>query len=517
MNFQAYLGDAERNLRLEADLPFYCEELLRIRPKSGALAPFRFNPAQRELHRIIEEQKAATGRVRIIVLKARQLGISTYIAARFYKLTTSNAGLRTIIIGHERPASKNLYQLVRRFQDNLPEEMKPSVGTSNAEELIFDTLDSGYIVSTATEEGAGRSATAQNLHGSELAFWKDIQTQFAALLQVIPDRDGTEVILETTANGYNDFYKLWRKAEAGNSEFKAVFIPWSIEPEYRAKVPDDFSMTEEEANLAEIHGLDAAQLCWRRNKISQLSSEELFSQEYPLSASEAFIAADFDSYIPPDLILKARKRDNEPTGYLIIGVDPAGKGADSTAIAWRRGSSVFKIEKRKGLSTMEVAGLVAKIIREDKPDKVNIDVGGLGVGVADRLEEMGYGNVINRVNFGGKPTQPPELGEDGKPQGGPANRRAELYVNLRNALEGSLSLPDSNSLQGDLTSIGYKFTSDGKLLLESKEDMRRRGVPSPDEGDAVALCFAEPGGSPVPRSIALNFDRKLDYPNMGYL
>jgi hypothetical protein len=78
-------------------------------------------------------------------------------------------------------------------------------------------------------------------------------------------------------------------------------------------------------------------------------------------------------------------------------------------------------------------------------------------------------------------------------------------------------LPDSNSLQGDLTSIGYKFTSDGKLLLESKEDMRRRGVPSPDEGDAVALCFSEPGGSPVPRSIALNFNRAINYPNMGYV
>jgi hypothetical protein len=164
---------------------------------------------------------------------------------------------------------------------------------------------------------------------------------------------------------------------------------------------------------------------------------------------------------------------------------------------------------------MEVAGLVAKIIREENPARVNIDVGGLGVGVADRLDEQGYGHVINRVNFGGKPVEPPPLGEDGKPQGGPANRRAELYVNLRNALEESLSLPDSNSLQGDLTSIGYKFTSDGRLLLESKEDMRRRGVPSPDEGDAVALCFTEPGGSPVPRSVATNFNRKIEFANHG--
>ena len=423
------------------------------------------------------------------------------------------------------------YKLVTSIHEHLPEDLRPSAGVSNAEELLFDKIDSGYLVSVATEEGSGRSATAQNLHASEAAFWKDLQVQFAALMQTVPDIDGTEIILETTGNSYKDFYKLWRKAEAGESEFVAVFLPWSMDPAYRAKVPDGFVMTGEEAKLAELHGLDTEQICWRRNKINNMASPELFCQEYPLTADEAFIAADFDSYIPAELVLRARKRsaataasdlggayDAKPTGsYLIIGVDPAGKGADSTAIAWRRGSTIEKIEKRHGLDTMQVAGLVAKIIREDKPAKVNIDVGGLGVGVADRLEEQGYGHVINRVNFGSKPTEPPPLDETGKPSGGPANRRAELYVNLRNALEGELTFPDSTSLQGDLTSIGYKFTSDGKLLLESKEDMRRRGLPSPDEGDAVALCFSEPNGSPVPRSIAINFNRPIYYPKMGYV
>ena len=273
------LRDAgDRAIRLDTDLEFFAAEVLKIRPKAGGLAPFIFNPGQRELHRIIEEQKARTGRVRVIVLKARQLG-STYIAARYYKQTTSKPGLRTIIIGHEKPASKNLFQLVKRFHEHMPDDMRPSTGTANAEELIFDNIDSGYLVSVATEDGSGRSATAQNLHASEAAFWKDLQTQFAALMQTIPDLDDTEIILETTANGYNEFHKLWRKAESGGSEFIAVFLPWSIDPEYRAKPPTDFQMTDEEAKLAELHGLDAEQICWRRNKISQLSSEELFCQE----------------------------------------------------------------------------------------------------------------------------------------------------------------------------------------------------------------------------------------------
>ena len=327
-------------VRLDTDLEYFAAELLKIRPKAGSLVPFTFNPAQRELHRIIEEQRARTGRVRVIVLKARQLGISTYVAARYYKQTTSKPGLRTIIIGHEKVASKNLFQLVKRFHEYMPDGMRQSTGTSNAEELIFDNIDSGYLVSVATEEGSGRSATAQILHASEAAFWVDLPTQLAALMQTVPDIDGTEIIIETTANGYNDFHKLWRKAESGGSEFTAVFLPWSIDPAYRAKLPDDFVMTAEETKLAELHGLDAEQICWRRNKISGFSSEEYFCQEYPLVASEAFIAASFDSYIPADLVLRARKEDIAPHGPLMIGVDPAGKGADRTAIAWRRGSCI---------------------------------------------------------------------------------------------------------------------------------------------------------------------------------
>jgi hypothetical protein len=167
--------------------------------------------------------------VRVTVLKARQLGVSTYIAARLYHRTIHNPGLRTIIIGHERRASSNLFEIVRRFHDGMPDDLKPHTGPSNAEELIFDRIDSGYMVSVATNEGAGRSATAQLLHASETAFWPDLPAQMASLMQTVPDLDGTEIILESTANGYNDFHSLWRKAEAGESEFLPVFLPWSLD------------------------------------------------------------------------------------------------------------------------------------------------------------------------------------------------------------------------------------------------------------------------------------------------
>jgi hypothetical protein len=491
------LAEGEHGAKLRNDLEYFCEHALKLRPKSGPLEPFKFNVAQKKLHALLDEQKAKTGRVRAVILKARQLGISTYTAARFYHRTIHSPGLRTIILGHERRASSNLFQIVKRFHDNLSDELRPSVGTSNAEELIFDRIDSGYIVAVASGEGTGRSATAQLLHASEVAFWDDLPVQMAALMQTVPDLPGTEIILETTANGFNDLHSLWRKAEASESEFMPVFLSWSLDPDYRTETAPDFVMSADESKLAELHGLTKEQIAWRRSKISQLGSAEYFAQEYPLIASEAFISSDFDSFIPAALVVKARKERTEAYGPLIVGVDPAGMGGDRTSIAFRKGRCITRVESRKGLDTMQVAGWVQKIIREEKPAKVNIDIGGLGVGVYDRLYETSSNRrIINAVNFGGKPVEPAPLDERGNPAGGPANRRAELWSNLKKALEaGRFCLPDRDSLQADLVSCGYKFTSEGKLLLESKQDMRKRGVPSPDEADAVALTFSEPDGS----------------------
>jgi hypothetical protein len=307
-----------------------------------------------------------------------------------------------------------------------------------------------------------------------------------------------------------------RRAEAGQSAFIPIFLPWSIEGSYRSKLPDDFSMTAEESRLAALYKLDAEQICWRGNKISQLGSEDYFKREYPLTPDEAFMASNFDSFITADLVMQARKeKDIEPYGPLLIGVDPAGQGDDATAIAWRQGHCITKIEKRHRMTTMEVAGWIAKIIRDEKPVKVNIDVGGLGVGVYDRLIEQGYGETVNAVNFGSRPIEPPPLDDTGKPSGGPLNRRAELWQNVKNALHGRFSIPDDDALHSDLTSCGYKYDSSGRLQLESKQDMRKRGMPSPDSADAMALCFSEPDGSPIPRNA--NFNRKIEYQDMGYV
>jgi hypothetical protein len=502
--------EGERATRLATDLEYRCAELYKIRPKAGGTVPFIWNDAQRSLHQQLEAQLKGAGKVRAVVLKSRQTGVSTYLAARYFKATTANPGVRTMIVAHEKSASRNLYGMVRRFWDLLPREHKPAAPTSNADELIFDN-DSGYSVAIASPEGTGRSATCQYLHGSEVAYWASMSEQQAALMQIVPNLPGTEVVFETTADqAGSDFHRLWNRTVAGeNAGWIAIFLPWFTDTSCRAEVPDDFQMIGDERDLAETYGLDAQQVYWRRLKLSEMGDEKLFRREYPATPQEAFVSADFDSFIPIEDVQRARKADMEIYGALILGVDIARKGGDATCIAHRRGRVVTKVEKNRDLDLMQVAGLVAERIRELKPDQVFCDSTGLGVGVVDRLQEQGYNEVV-AVNFSGKPVVPPSLDETGRPSGGAVNRRAELYMNLKSALAGQLKIPDSDSLAADLTSAGYKYDSQGRVQIEGKDEVRKRLGASPDESDAVALTFAQPIGAPSSR--AVNFNRKIVYP-----
>jgi len=110
----------------------------------------------------------------------------------------------------------------------------PISSAPNASELYFDNLDSGYRVGTAGTRGVGRSATLQLFHGSEVAFWPHAETHAAGVLQAVADEPGTEIILESTANGVgNLFHKMWRDAETGANDYIAIFVPWYWHEEYR--------------------------------------------------------------------------------------------------------------------------------------------------------------------------------------------------------------------------------------------------------------------------------------------
>ena len=195
-----------------------------------------------------------------------------------------------------------------------------------------------------------------------------------------------------------------------------------------------------------------------------------------------FPAAGEDQFIPPMLVADAAKRElEEPdsTAPVIVGVDPARFGSDSTVILVRRGREILEIQRHKGDDTMTVVGYVIEAIEEHKPAMVVIDEGGVGGGIVDRLKEQRY--KVRGINFGNKSRNPLMWG----------NLRAQIWGAMRDWLKTG-TIPNDRSLKADLTGPTYKPDSKGAIFLESKKDMKSRGLASPDAADALAVTFAFP-------------------------
>lgn len=325
--------------RCHTDFPFYASHCLKIRDKNGALEPLKLNRAQSYVHQRLEKQRNRTGKVRALVLKGRQQGISTYIQARFYWKVSQNEGKKAYILTHEAKASKNLYDIAFRYHTNCPPQMRPDTG-EHRRELVFPKLDSSYSVGTAGASETGRSSTFNLFHGSEVAFWDRDQDHAAASLQAVGNMPETEIILESTANGPgNYFHKRWLEIidAAGrgdeSEDWIAIFVPWFWQDEYRLTVSDDFKPISskdpqadiygDEEALIEVYGLDMDQVAWRRKKIRELDGPEIaglekFKQEYPCSWEEAFRYSGNKVFTTSILDRVAREvKDPVTRGYLV--------------------------------------------------------------------------------------------------------------------------------------------------------------------------------------------------------
>ena len=495
--------------RLATNFEYYAEHCLKILTKpdpSGvsSIVPFKFNAAQRFVHKQIEQQREDKGYIRAIILKGRQQGVSTYVEGRFYWKTSNRIGQKTYILTHKAEATDNLFKMAERYHDNAPTHMKPHVGKKNAKEFEFDRLDSKYQVATAGAKGAGRSATLINVHGSEVAFWENAQSHLGGMLQAVPLAKDTEVLLESTAQGLgNVFHKQWLMAVKGQSDFIAIFVPWFWQEEYRRDPPSNFALegstesapegelTEEE--YAHFFKCDLAQMYWRRMKIAELGGGEdgyyTFKEEYPATADEAFQSSQSgNTLMKRNQILKARKSDVGGSGDLIIGVDPGGEGegGDPTGIIRRRGRKLFNPQVITKLNTMQIAALVHTIITKEKPKRVFIDVGGLGKGVYDRLMEMpGSAGIVVLVNFGGASSNPDLY----------KNHRAEMHWKQKEWIEdiGGANIPDDDQIQTEfMASVISPPDSLQRRQLRSKEWMKSQGIASPNLADAGALTHAYP-------------------------
>jgi hypothetical protein len=319
--------------RFRAELAYYARVVLRIQTKSGTTIPFEFNRAQEVLQAKISAQLAERGFVRALVLKARQVGISTFIAARIYRGTTLHANRRALVVADKDEHSEALYAIYGRFYDHSPLELRPAKRTSRrGQEMEFNRpdgqgLDSQIAVDSAGGRAAGRSLTRWYLHLSEVAFWPEQFEALTGLLQTVPLGAG-EVYLESTANGVGDeFHARWVAAIEGGNDWLAIFLPWWIDATYalpcsEAEVEEIRASTDPWEREALRRGIEwegerwklaPEQLKWRRSKITTDFAGDVrsFRQEFPSTWREAFVVSG-NAYFDEEALLDYEARTQAP-------------------------------------------------------------------------------------------------------------------------------------------------------------------------------------------------------------
>lgn len=310
----------------------YIEGCLKIKTKSGTVVPFRLNDAQKKLYAVAKRQQDAGKPVRLIILKARQLGFSTLTEGLIFHACATRKNVNALIVAHREDATANLFRMSKLFYDELPAPMKPMMRSSNAQELVFENpsklrsereakpgLRSRIRCATAGGRGIGRSDTLQCVHLSEYAFWPDgadgKAATLAGILQAVPSLPGTMVVIESTANGFEDFKERWDAAVAGENDFEPVFFAWFENPDYSMPVVPGTEWTPEERDLKNAYQLTDEQLQWRRWCIANNcgGSLDMFRQEYPASPGEAFLHSGTGVFDNEQIVLRLERLPS-PTG-----------------------------------------------------------------------------------------------------------------------------------------------------------------------------------------------------------
>ncbi len=310
--------------------PYYLIEngLLKIKTKKAEMLRLIPNGIQRKIIEKIREIQRQGRPVRLWILKARQLGCSTIIEGIIFSFVSLCDNINALVIAHELDGANNLFDMNKVFYDELDKEysyLLPRLKKSNEKKLEYRDTYSQLLVDTAGNLEVGRSFTFHLVHLSEVAFMDDLPQILTALLNAVPGTKDSVVIGETTANGRNEFYDLWLKAENHETDWDVLFLPWFWHDEYKIPI-EGCALTKFIANMSpedkaykDKYGLEWVQMNWRRDKIRNTfnGDEYKFRQEYPASASEAFISSSksaFEARVLDEYY--KRINDNYFQGYL---------------------------------------------------------------------------------------------------------------------------------------------------------------------------------------------------------
>jgi len=383
------------------------EKLLQVRMRDGSTAPLKANTVQRAFERCRGERN--------IVLKARQMGLTTWAAARFFLKTITHPGTLTLEVAHTQEAAEEIFGIVHRFVDYLPETLREGalqVSRANVRQIVFPEMDSQYRVVSAGERNAGRGLTVQNLHCSELARWPGDPAETLAGLRAAL-APGAEMILESTPDGVGGcFYEEWQKA--GEMGMVRHFFPWWMERKYRTTAVDEASLTDEERDMMAHKRLDLEQIGFRRQ--IRANFRGLARQEYAESDESCFLASG-DSVFELSAVDARLATVTEPielrwNGTLevwlpplkgkqyLVAVDPAGGGSEgdySAAQVLELETGLQCAEFAAHMGGLELARLVTKLAVEYNQAWLVVERNNHGSGILALLESVcEYGRVYKQ-------------------------------------------------------------------------------------------------------------------------
>lgn len=325
------------------DFEFFSAEVLNIVDKKGRLIPFLWNNPQQQVWEVV-----SSGRQRVGILKARQEGISTWIAAYFFWKVLFNNHERAVVIAHETDAAASIFAIYKNFYECLPDWMQTHFPTkhSTKTELVFKKHTGFIRIATANSPNKLRGKTVQYLHCSEMAFWEKADVVFTAAMQSLTDRGSA--FIETTANSFNHFYPWWMSANG----YKKVFLPWMALKSYVLHRDEEGNYADyenepirfdeeliaiierpletEEAQFSKEQELSESQIRWMKWCINQKCGDDWkqFAQEYPATPQQAFLHSG-DMYFSGEWVPEEVNRSTDviekpkPGHVYIMGVDAA--------------------------------------------------------------------------------------------------------------------------------------------------------------------------------------------------
>lgn len=305
---------------------WFLENMLYIVTKKGKLEKFKLNDEQSEMLEHIEFCLANDLPIRMIVLKARQIGSTTFFTGLGYWATSMNKNYNYGIVAHRLDSAESIFQKCKVFYNNVERPLRPSVIQLSGEGITFDKKDGKGINSkikfATVNEGVFRGQTMNYLHLTECAFWiGDVQAIENSLAPTVPNEPRTIIVRESTANGYNFFKDDWDRAIKGQNGYRAFFFGWQKHKEYTMDVPRGFEKTADEIELQKQFNLTDGQLVWRRYTIDRdyKGNELWFKQEYPMTPEEAFVASG-SGVFDANVIMKGYKACVDPREVPISSV-----------------------------------------------------------------------------------------------------------------------------------------------------------------------------------------------------